>query len=180
MRNFQLLATGLDVVPLLLALKRHPSLWVADTWRQEFPGSPHVDTQTILLRFNEIREYEGIFNDLEAFDWPSYSKLPEARGLVNNLMACLHGERLGRAMIVNLPAGKEVLPHPDRGAPSEYYDRFHIVLQSAPGNVFTCGGESVYMQPGDLWWFDNTVEHHVVNDSEFDRYHLIVDIRMPR
>jgi hypothetical protein len=42
------------------------------------------------------------------------------------------------------------------------------------------------MAPGEAWWFDNgkgdvpegRPEHEVVNDSQFDRIHLIIDIKI--
>jgi hypothetical protein len=34
------------------------------------------------------------------------------------------------------------------------------------------------MAPGEIWWFDNSVEHEVINNSAGDRIHLIVDVRM--
>jgi aspartyl/asparaginyl beta-hydroxylase (cupin superfamily) len=33
------------------------------------------------------------------------------------------------------------------------------------------------MAAGEVWWFDNTVEHEVVNNSADDRIVLICDIR---
>jgi hypothetical protein len=33
------------------------------------------------------------------------------------------------------------------------------------------------MAQGEVWWFDNSQEHEVMNDSKDERLHLIVDIR---
>jgi hypothetical protein len=33
------------------------------------------------------------------------------------------------------------------------------------------------MRTGEVWWFNNAIEHEVVNNSADDRIHLIVDIR---
>jgi hypothetical protein len=33
------------------------------------------------------------------------------------------------------------------------------------------------MKTGDIWWFDNSQEHEVLNNSADDRLALIVDIR---
>jgi hypothetical protein len=60
---------------------------------------------------------------------------------------------------------------------AEYWDRFHVCLASAPGANFRCGDEWVHMNPGEIWWFNNRLEHEVINNSGADRIHMVVDIR---
>jgi len=36
------------------------------------------------------------------------------------------------------------------------------------------------MRQGEIWWFDNSVEHEVMNNGADDRVLLIVDIRTSR
>jgi len=97
--------------------------------------------------------------------------------MIMNLMAYVGGERLGRAMINKIKPGGRILPHVDSFEHAKYWDRFHIVLQSAPGVVFRCGEEKVYMGTGEVWWFQNAVDHEVINNSAEDRIHLVIDIR---
>jgi len=33
------------------------------------------------------------------------------------------------------------------------------------------------MRPGELWWFENAIEHEVTNNSANDRIHMIIDLR---
>jgi quercetin dioxygenase-like cupin family protein len=113
----------------------------------------------------------------ESVWYPAIDALPEARPLVFNLMAAVQGERLGRVMVTRLPAGGRIYPHTDDGAHAEYFERFHVVLSSGPGCKFRAGDETVHMAPGEVWWFDNSQEHEVMNDSKDERLHLIVDIR---
>jgi len=83
---------------------------------------------------------------------------------------------LSRAKVVRLPAGAKVYPHIDRG---EYYrirDRYHLVFQTAPGNLLRCDDEEVHMKRGELWWFDNKKMHSAINASERDRIHFIFDL----
>lgn len=163
------------------AIVRQPSIWEENTIRQDFPNSPHKQTQSIVLRFNKYNNpntvVEEVYDDCECFDTPSYDKLPEARPLIFGLMSLVQGERLGRVLIVKLPPNGKVDPHRDMGAPADYYDRYHIVIKSSEGNLFRTEDEIVWMQEGEVWWFDNTKEHEVVNNSKEDRIHLIVDIR---
>jgi hypothetical protein len=189
MQNFQRISGGVDIMPLLLAIKRRPDLWKEDTYLRDYPQGPFRQIESIMLRFPvksvheteaELQKHLSTYDQHENVDYPAYKLLPEARPLVMNLMAYVGGERLGRVMINKIAPGGVIYPHSDTPAHAEYYSRFHIVLQSQPGVVFRAGDEQVYMGTGEVWWFDNSQEHEVINNSADDRIHMIVDIRTSR
>lgn len=193
MRNFQRITAGVDVIPLLLAIQRRPELWKEDTYLRDYPQGPFGEVDTIILRFpvkrvleqeEEVRAVAAglhpTIDQHESIDYPPYQRLPEARPLVMNLLAYVGGERLGRVMINRIKPGGRIFPHADTPAHAEYYTRFHIVLQSQPGVDFRCDEEHVYMAPGEVWWFNNKLEHEVFNNSADDRIHMIVDVRTSR
>jgi len=180
MNNFQCLAANVDTIPLMNAIMRDPDLWNQHTLRTTHPGTAHSEVDDIWLRFNDIDEPEGVPNDTDCINFPAFWSLPQARPLIFDLMRRVEGERLGRVLITRLAPGCKIDPHVDGGAPATYYDRFHIVLNSAPGCLFRAGDETVHMGTGQVWWFDNTKEHEVINNSVDDRIHLIIDIRTPR
>jgi uncharacterized cupin superfamily protein len=189
MRNFQCLEKGVDVLPLLLAIKRRPDLWKEDTYLRDYPQGPFKLIESIMLRFpvktvheteEELKNHLSTYDQHENVDYPAYKTLPEARPLVMSLMARVGGERLGRVMINKIAPGGEISPHADTKSHTDYYTRFHFVLQSAPGVSFRAGDETVYMAPGECWWFDNAQEHHVINNSAVDRIHMVVDVRTSR
>lgn len=178
MRNFHLLMQGIDVAPLMNAVMRQPALWNQNTLRTQHEMTPHKAVDDIWLRFNELPEVvEEVIDEHESINYPAMLALPQARPLIFGLMARMEGERLGRVLITRLAPGEKIDPHVDGGAHAAYYDRFHIPLQSAPGCLFRCGDETVHMRAGDCWWFDNSVEHEVINNSAVDRVHLIIDIK---
>ena len=179
-------AYGLNVTPLNLAIARRPELWKEDTYLRDYPQGPFKEIESIMLRFpvksvfeteEELQKHASTYDQHESIDYPPYAKLTEARPIVMGLMAQVGGERLGRVMINKIAPGGRIFPHADTPAHAEYYDRFHVVLQSAPGVDFRCGDEHVYMGVGEVWWFQNAVEHEVVNNSGVDRVHMIIDIR---
>lgn len=178
MKHFLKIADGVDVLPLLMALKAKPELWDQNTLRTTHPQTPHKQVSDIWLRFNDLQHgAEGVIDEHESVNYPAFQALPQARPLIFGLMSRIEGERLGRCLITRLPPGGRIDPHEDGGSHAAYYERFHIVLQSLPGNLFRCGDETIHMRPGEVWWFDNAVEHEVVNNSADERIHLIVDIR---
>jgi hypothetical protein len=186
MENFLKIGDGLDPLPLLLAIRRQKELWREDTYLRDYPQGPFADIESIILRFpprsvheteEALKAHEAGFDQHENVDQPVYAKLPEARPLVMNLMAYVQGERLGRVMINKIAPGGKIFPHADTPVHANYWDRFHIPLESYPGVDFRCGQEHVYMPVGSVWWFQNANEHEVINNSAGDRIHMIVDIR---
>lgn len=193
MRNFLKLSENANVMPLLLALHRFEKsqwIWQEDTYLRDYPQGPFGDCESVILRFPQIlqtrsvqeaqdaiKNNEANFDQHENIDQPAFKLLPEARPLVFGLMAMVQGERLGRVVINKLKPGGVIYPHRDSQPHAEYWDRHHIVLQSQPGVVFRSGNEQVYMATGDVWWFDNSEEHEVINNSADDRIHMVVDIR---
>ena len=181
MKNFQLLSRGLAIVPLYNAVMRSPELWDQNKLRTTHPGTPHTEISDIWLRFNDMQRGDlAVADEHESVNYPAFFSLPQARPLIFGLMSLVEGERLGRVIITKLPPGGKIAPHEDGGSHAAYFDRFHIVLNSAPGCLFRAGDETVQMSTGDLWWFDNSKEHEVINNSADDRVHMIVDVRTSR
>lgn len=186
MKNFLKIAEGVDVVPLLVEIAAQPELWDQNTLRTAHPQTAHRQVSDIWLRFNDLSGYEktgdvaAVVDEHESINYEAFRRLPAARFLIFSLMARVQGERLGRCLITKLPPGARIDPHVDGGSHAAYYERYHIVLQAQPGVVFRAGDESVFMRPGEVWWFDNAQEHEVVNSSADDRIHIVVDIRVSR
>lgn len=189
MNHFQMIGSGIDVMPLLLAIRRRPELWKEDTYLRDYPQGPFGEIESIMLRFppksvheteEELQKHLSTFDQHENVDQPAYKALTEARPLVMNLMNYVGGERLGRVMVNKIKPGGCIFPHADTPAHADYYSRFHIVLESYPGVMFRCADEKVYMPTGSIWWFNNKLEHEVINNSAGDRIHMIVDIRTSR
>jgi hypothetical protein len=186
MKNFICIAENVNVLPLMLAVMRNAELWNQNTLRTAHPGTPHSQVSDIWLRFNDLEPLRNtgdaatVMDEHESIDYPAYKFLPEARAIVMSVMARVGGERLGRCLITKLPPGAKIDPHVDGGSHAAYYERFHIVLQANAGNAFRAGDETVGMRTGEVWWFDNSKEHEVINNSADDRIHMIVDIRCSR
>lgn len=183
MRHFYRLTAQCAIEALCMQLWRQPRLWNQYTLRTTHPQTPHKEVSDIWLRFQDLALYERsgdaqhIIDEHESINYPAWYALPGAWPLVFDLMRAVQGERLGRVLLTRLPPGGHITPHIDGGAHAAYYERYHIVLQSQEPCMFRTGDEVVHMAPGECWWFDNSVEHEVLNTSAIDRIHLIIDIR---
>ena len=178
MRNFQLIAANVDVMPLLHAVTRQSQLWNENRLRTTYPETPHAEASDIWLWFNSTDDAATVADDKDTVPYPARQALPQARPIVFDLMRGVQGSRLGRVLITRLAPGKSISPHADGGAPAEYFSRYQVALQSLPGCLFTIGDEVVTFSPGDVWWIANQRTHSVVNNSTDDRVVLIVDIRV--
>lgn len=189
MKNFLKIAEGMQTQIILLAINRLAKMgdvWKEDTYLRDYPQGPFGDTESIILRFpprsvheteEALKNHLANFDQHECVDQNIFKQMPEVRNLIFNLMAAVQGERLGRCIINKLRPGGRIYPHADTATHAEYYDRFHIVLQAGAGSIFTCGDEQANMQTGEIWWFNNSLTHEVVNNGANDRIHLVVDIR---
>jgi aspartyl/asparaginyl beta-hydroxylase (cupin superfamily) len=85
-------------------------------------------------------------------------------------------DEIGRIVIANLAPGEQVMPHRDQGLYSDITDRYHFVVTTNPDVVFTSGDEQEHMPRGNIYWFNNHIEHSVINQGTTNRIHLIVDL----
>lgn len=181
MRNFLKLAQGVNTMPLLHSIQRQPELWNEFNLRTHYPNSPHNDADDIWLRFNDKTLWETdpqkVMDEPESVNYPAWDKLPQVHQIVFDLMRTIEATRLGRVMITRLAPGKVITPHIDGGAYAAYYDRYHVILQNLPGANFRAGGDVICPNAGDVYWFNNRIEHEVINHSKDDRITLIVDAR---
>lgn len=178
MRNFQLLASNIDVGQILNEILRQPDLWDENNLRTTHPGTAHSQASDIWVWFNKLPKDESeVINDKEVIPYRAWKQIPALRNVIFALMRQVDAVRLGRVIITRLPPGKEITPHVDGGAPAEYYSRFHLAIQCLPGNIFQIGEEKVSFQTGQIWWIDNKKLHSVVNNSSDDRIVCIIDLR---
>lgn len=179
--RFQQIANWIDPEPLLEALRQHPELWDMDTWRQEHQGSPHSQTKSIHLRGPAEHTVEGVFDGLDSV-WNEIptEALPEANDAVAHILTAVDDVNdLGRIMITKVQPGGAISEHIDEGRYADKFDRFHLCLQADEGSIFTCGGDTRQMRPGELWWFNRKLPHSVENRGAVDRIHLVVGIDSP-
>jgi len=93
---------------------------------------------------------------------------------ITEIMADI-GAVWGRSRLMGLAPGAEVPPHVDVHYHWRTHMRVHIPVITNPGVVFTVGGKSVHMAPGECWVFDSFMLHDVQNRGSDKRIHLVLD-----
>lgn len=80
------------------------------------------------------------------------------------------------ARLLKLLPGGRIYEHRDYGIGFEAGRiRLHIPIQTGERVRFVLGGRQVRMSPGETWYLDFEQLHHVDNDGETDRVHLVLD-----
>jgi uncharacterized cupin superfamily protein len=177
-----LLSRGADVAPIVAALERHPKLW--NEHRQRLAMYPHAGVADIWVRYNPIENYAG---DMEAFNAEHESEwyypaadLLGVKPLVFAMMHAFGGVQLGGVLITRIPPGGEVRPHVDRGWHASYYDKIAVSLKADERQRFCFDDAELVTRTGDVFTFDNSRRHWVINESDAERMTLIVCIRRSR
>ena len=180
MSRFQLIATNIDTGPLALNLHMARDLWDANPERRTYPGSPHTEMVDITARYMPPGEISPETRALEHRNvfWPAFGRLPALRPLVFALMARVAAVELGSILITKLPPGGVIQPHTDAGswAPEFYNCKAHLTVSGAAD--VSCADDTITMQAGECWTFDNLLPHAVANLGEVDRIAAIVSMRV--
>lgn len=174
MKYFKLIRSGIDVAPLLEEVNAQEQAWLIDTGRQDRIRVQR-DTNTIFLRAAAQRPDLHINENQETCLTAASKLFPRALAFMTEFaqeMNCC----LSRATVVRLKPNSQVFRHIDEGSYYFLRDRFHLVLRSSTGSVLMSGGETVRMQEGELWWFDNKQFHESYNESGDWRIHYIFDL----
>jgi SAM-dependent methyltransferase len=103
---------------------------------------------------------------------PALRGCPTMRALAERF-----GARVMALTLARLAPGGGVAEHRDlSGGLSLGVVRLHVPLRTDPAVEFVVAGERVTMVEGEIWHLDTTYPHRVVNRSQRDRVHLILDL----
>lgn len=173
MEYFKCLQKNVNVSSLLTEIEENEDAWFANTKRQELIPVQR-ETQTIIIRkptdrddIEALQNQETEYTDLAA-------RFPLACKFMESVAKATDGT-LSRATIVRLQPKGHVYLHVDHGAYYLIRKRYHLILKSE-GSIMMSGGETVNMQEGELWWFDNSQHHQALNNSDQWRIHFIFDV----
>jgi len=179
MSRFVQLASGVDVVPVMLELNRAAHLWDKNPERRLYAGSPHSAMTDITVRYMPEADVTMEARRLEHRNvfWPAWHVLPALRPMVFALMTRVQAVELGSILITKLPPGKMIDPHSDSGnwAPEYYNCKAHITL--AGSALVRCEDDAVMFVAGTIWTFDNLLTHAIENVGDCDRVVCIVSMR---
>lgn len=102
---------------------------------------------------------------------PLMQELPSIEAWVEALPCTVMSVRL-----LNLAAGAVIKTHRDRELSFEQGEaRLHLPIFTHPKVLFTIDGQAMHMPAGECWYLNANLPHSVVNESNIDRIHLVID-----
>jgi hypothetical protein len=176
LNNFRLIKAGIDVQALFAEIEEE-ALWTTSRSKHVHEHRETISFHLTLAVPMPGVAYKNIRKHAPTVWWnrvPSITSWLEAY--------CRGVERpLAQAMIARLNPSGRIYPHADAGDFYRGRDRHHLVLSSPSGCQFRCGDEQIIMREGELWWFNNSLVHQVVNLSpDRSRTHLVFDLSQGR
>jgi hypothetical protein len=143
----------------VLALE--PSEWLPHV--QDYPGNTSVPLISVNGEMND--DFNG---PMEVTD--KLQRCPYIKQVIASF-----DEVFGRSRLMGLAAGNQVPEH--RDVNYHWYNRvrIHIPILTNPKVMFHCGDRFVHMAAGQTWIFDSWKKHHVRNDWDQNRVHLVID-----
>lgn len=179
-----------DVVKINSFIDANPQLWNKYKQRTESSMSPHREVDDIWVRYNDIKNYDPqsplAFHDKHESTWYIEDELFKSQ--ISKICRAIcdkyessHTE-FGGILITRIPASKQVYRHCDKGSwHAEYYrDKYLVPLKANENQSFNFDGQSVITPVGDIFSFNNLVDHWVLNDSDEPRVSLIICMRHNR
>lgn len=99
----------------------------------------------------------------------------EVRKIIEDLENRYSG-KVGRVLLLKLQPQSSIPKHVDHGYYLTVNHRCHVPLYTRPGVDFTVDTDTVYMDVGTCYEINNSRLHHVENNTDLPRIHLLVDI----
>jgi len=115
--------------------------------------------------------YKNINDVVQDMHWTELSKqCPKTVDFLKNIFP---SESLGRVRFMLLEAGGHIGEHADSRVP--LLDNTNISLSNPEGCIWQWGdGETLFMDPGKIYVMNIYYPHAIYNNSNEDRYHLII------
>lgn len=178
MSNFTLVASDIDVAPLLAEMDQRPELWDARSGRRS-GQSPHRETSDLWFRYADpalVRTLDQQKPHVSVW-YSEVDLLPSVHGIVAAVRTALGGElELGGILATRIGPGKQVYEHHDRGTfHAHHYDmKVWVVLRGNDQCVNTVEDEEMVWKSGCAYSHDNLLRHSVRNEGTTERIVLIL------
>jgi len=174
MKNIRIIQTGIDVSKIIEQLEQYPEDWgsqknIKDT--EQLDSNKYTVTVDVLqLIIGGItKEGEYVGNTEICIQTPAYEKHTEILNYLGKYF-----KKLRRCGFLALPVGEMVGSHIDEGTYYLTKDRYHLSIQGK--YEYTVGEETVIVEPGTLFWFNNKLPHKAVNIGDNVRITFVFDV----
>lgn len=173
--NYQYGSLPVDLSSIIQEIKSFEEEWLRDTSRQDKLAT-HKDTKMFQLRFMSYHWELGQGNTSYDINYFKNKESNESVNAIYEYLENLYDGKVIRGEIIQMNKHSGIKPHVDGGVMLQLGRRIHIPLITNPKVIFEVFGEKKYLEVGSWYEINNIIPHSVINDSEYDRVHFIVDL----
>ena len=170
--NFKVLGK-IDIQPLINEYEKISAEdWDRFTWRQD-ANPMHSASKTLAIIYDQDFRHFNVTKH-EFYDRLNFGEI------IKPFQSVLEKEYgtgyIVRAVLVKLPAGKDIKSHIDVGGSYNLSHRIHVPLICEPDKVeYVVEDESRFFDLGEMFELNNMREHSVHNRGLIDRTNLLFD-----
>ena len=167
----------IDVSKVIRQLKKNPQDWdhqkhIEDVQSLLDRGFDDLPVSALQLIMGGVKSKEDFVGDSEInIKTPAYQHHSEIRKILKKEFG---GEEIHRCGFLSLPIDEIVGAHIDEGTYYLTRDRYHLSISGR--YQYFVGNETVIVDPGTLFWFNNKLPHGTVNIADEVRITFVFDI----
>lgn len=175
MDNIRIIKTGINVSKIVKQLEEFKDDWQAQRnieGAQSLLDRGYYDVPAGVLQLvvGGVEKAEDFVGDSEInILTPAYEHHTE---IIYFLKRNFH--KFCRCGFLSLEVGGEVGQHIDQGTYYQNKDRYHLSLLGR--YRYTVGGQSIDIEPGTLFWFNNKLMHGALNIGDCSRITFVFDV----
>ena len=169
--------TKINVTKVIEQLKKNPQDWdhqkhIEDVQSLLDRGFDDLPVRALQLIMGGVKSKEDFVGDSEInIKTPAYQHHSEIRKILKKEFS---GEEIHRCGFLSLPIDEIVGAHIDEGTYYLTRDRYHLSISGR--YQYFVGNETVIVDPGTLFWFNNKLPHGTVNIADEVRITFVFDI----
>ena len=175
MNNIKILKKGINVKKVLKQLEKYSDDWFiqrkgTDTLLER--GYADMEVGNLQLIIGAIKKKEDFVGNSElSRPTPAYQRHTEVRKIIRRE---LPGREIHRCGFLSLPIDGYVGAHIDEGSYYKTRDRYHLSIQGQ--YQYFVGNETLIVDAGTLFWFNNKMPHGAVNLGDDTRITFVFDM----
>jgi hypothetical protein len=174
MNNIRVVKTDIDISKIQAQLNKHPGDWGSqkglDNVELKDPHQYITSVDVLQLVMGGIETPGQQVGDTEiCIKTPAYKNHSEIRKYLRKYFPTMY-----RCGFLALPVDEIVGAHIDEGTYYLTKDRYHLSIQGR--YQYFVGNESIIVEPGTLFWFNNKLPHGTVNIGDEVRITFVFDV----
>ena len=174
----KVIKTGIDVSKVTEQLRKNPADWNHQKNEEgvrslvDEHGFDDLPVSNLQLTIGAVQKKEDFVGNSELnVNTPAYKRHTEILKLIKKEFG---DKEIYRCGFLALPVDEYVGAHIDEGNYYKTKDRYHLSIKGEY-QYFT-GCDTIVVEPGTLFWFDNKQPHGAVNTADETRITFVFDV----